>query len=195
MNVKICGITMESDVDIAYEFGAYMVGTIFSDKTKRKGRESIIKRANEIGIPVAAVYTEMENAIRDRGEDYVQLHFEHNSEDIQLIKETGRKVISVNFFDRFDRLNFDAEKYSMSDIFMVERKPSIVHSIEILKSIDRKKLAIAGGIHENSLDEIIKFSPFMIDLSSSIEAEDGKKDRKKVESFFRRLNHAEEALQ
>ncbi|MGP6220897.1 phosphoribosylanthranilate isomerase [Caldiplasma sukawensis] len=195
MNVKICGITRESDVDLAYEFGAYMVGTIFSDKTKRRGSEAIIKRANEIGIPVVAVYTEIENAIRDRGEDYAQLHFDHDSEDIQLIRQTGRKVISVNFFDGFNRLNYDVKKYRASDIFMVERKPSIIPSIESLKNIDRTKLAIAGGIEENSLDEIIKFSPFMVDLSSSIESETGLKDRKKVESFFRRLNHAEEALQ
>ena len=51
-----------------------------------------------------------------------------------------------------------------------------------------KKIILAGGISEHNIEYIYNnLSPYAVDLSSSLESVPGKKDDKKLKSFFNKI--------
>jgi phosphoribosylanthranilate isomerase len=61
-------------------------------------------------------------------------------------------------------------------------------TLEVLKKTYGTKVILAGGISINNLEYIIKvLKPFGIDISSSLENEEGIKDPKKIKSFLKKL--------
>nr|MCR5699119.1 bifunctional indole-3-glycerol phosphate synthase/phosphoribosylanthranilate isomerase [Treponemataceae bacterium] len=60
---------------------------------------------------------------------------------------------------------------------------------ELVSEVQKKhKLWLAGGISSDNIAQVKEeYSPEMVDLSSSLEAEPGKKDFAKLENFFASL--------
>ncbi len=187
--VKICGITNTDDAVYSLEQGADIIGIIRSDLSPRKGSENLINEISSLGATVAGVYTEMENvrAIKSK-EAYVQLHFTHGEEEVKYVKEElGRKVISVVFAnEEISPLNAGLEKVKLgADMVLLEYGRSAWDSV-IEKVSDMKNLPIgvAGRVSASNLRKLLKYSPYFVDVSSSLEVIPGRKNHKKIHEFM-----------
>lgn len=187
--VKICGITNTDDAVYSLEQGVDIIGVIRSDLSPRKGSENLINEISSLGATVAGVYTEMENvrAIKSK-EAYVQLHFPHGEKEINYVKEElGRKVISVVFAnEEISPLNAGLEKVKLgADMVLLEYGRSAWDSV-IEKVSDMKNLPIgvAGRVTASNLRKLLKYSPYFVDVSSSLEVIPGRKNHKKIHEFM-----------
>ena len=187
--VKICGITNTDDAVYSLEQGVDIIGVIRSDLSPRKGSENLINEISSLGATVAGVYTEMENvrAIKSK-EAYVQLHFPHGEKEINYVKEElGRKVISVVFAnEEISPLNAGLEKVKLgADMVLLEYGRNAWDSV-IEKVSDMKNLPIgvAGRVSASNLRKLLKYSPYFVDVSSSLEVIPGRKNHKKIHEFM-----------
>ena len=187
--VKICGITNTEDAIFSLEHGADIIGIVRSDKSPRKGSESLVNEISSMGATVAGVYTEMENvmAIHSR-ESYVQLHFQHGADEINYVKEElGRKVISVVFAqEESSPLSAGLEKIKLgADLVLLEYgRKALDFTMARVTNMRNFPIGIAGGVSVSNLRKLLLYSPYFVDVSSSLEDTPGRKSHKKIIEFM-----------
>ncbi len=168
------------------EMGAQILGIVLSDLSPRKGSTELVREMKEYGMNVASVYTDIKSCVEmDSGEDFAQLHFDHNIETIEEIKRDGRKVISVIDVDR-NVLNSTEmkERGRKSDLILLESREGIEKKISYISPFLNEKTGVSGKINAVNIGSIIEFRPGFVDVSSSLELCPGKKDMEKVREFF-----------
>ena len=195
--IKICGV---SDLEtlkfiLNHEHPAKFIGFISNYKKSkryvdnenlRKLLNTNKKNTNFVSVLVNPSDKELEK-IKDLNFDYYQL-YDVSPERTKNIKEKYNiKIISA-----FTIANqFDVEKYKnytgISDIFLFDGKgyeKSLGFDHDLLNSLPNSiNKMIAGNI---KIDDIPNFKnkDFFIDLSGSLENEEGKKDIKKINKLL-----------
>jgi phosphoribosylanthranilate isomerase len=195
--VKICGITNVEDALYSVDQGADIVGVVLSEKSPRRGTPDLINRLISLGIHTAGIYTDMESVRNIASlEEYVQLHFPHGKEEISFVKEKlGRRVISVVFaYEEKSPLSAAHNKLMEgSDLVLLEYGKEGWASIhDSGMEIGKEHIGIAGKVSVENLKSLISYSPYFIDVSSSLEMYAGKKDHSKIRKFME-VFRAEEA--
>ncbi|MCB0753534.1 MAG: phosphoribosylanthranilate isomerase, partial [Ignavibacteriae bacterium] len=121
----------------------------------------------------------------------VQLHGDETPQDIDNIDLPVIKAFRVD--DEFDygvmnqykKCTFLLDTFNKNEFGGTGEK---FNWNKIPKEI-KSKIILAGGVSIENLENIYKqINPAAIDVSSSLEMEPGKKDKKKVELFFKKLN-------
>ncbi len=192
MQVKICGITRMEDGVYAYESGADLIGVVLSSASPRKGSMELVRLLAKEEIPVVAVHTSIDDALRMEGDEkYVQLHFNTSEEEIEKAEQNGRKVITVVNIDGPDYLEYFNRIRPESDLVLLESRNGISHEMGKIAGILDDDTGIAGKIGPENIRSLVSYNPGFVDLSSSLEISPGKKDTNLVDSFFRRLKNAE----
>jgi phosphoribosylanthranilate isomerase len=213
--VKICGITNEDDALYSARSGADILGLILYEKSPRfvspERAAEITSRCREelkalplfAGVFVKAKVSFVVKAAAAIGLDFIQLHGDEDHQYLEdLMDSLGKAgLFAVKIIRAFrvkDRSDVDAAAEYPSDYFLFDTfsekdyggtgKP---FDWEIIRDFSgRDRLFLAGGISaENVLDAIRGVSPYAIDLSSSLEESSGKKDKKKIDTFFRALRN------
>lgn len=209
--VKICGITNEDDAKKATELGADFLGFIMWNKSKRnvdiqKIREIKMschfdtlndQKPKFVGVIVDIDSEEGKNAIQLVKEgilDFIQVHtFDSasqfvNSENVKLPHYCAVNLSSIEDIEKMDLLNKLGEPRILIDAQTENAIGGTGKTLDskIVGEVSKKyKLWIAGGINSENVCEIIKkFNPELIDISSSLEIEPGKKDYEKMKMFF-----------
>ncbi len=191
--LKICGITRMQDADIAFSAGADIIGVVRSKRSPRFGSSALIHDLNGRGIPVAGVYTSIEE-IGDEIEylDYVQMHFRHTGDDIDKIHDVyGKKTISVAI-STDPELDAKISEYKafQSEIIMIEFAYGLHSEIKLAKSLlSTHRIGVSGGISTPILPEIRDAGFSLIDVSSSLEISPGVKDAEAMELFIQEAKH------
>lgn len=188
--VKVCGITNFEDGQLAVSLGASMLGVVRTEKSERYAPEDLFHELRPLGVPLVGVYTSMDEIPESPLEDMVQLHFDHGRQEIMEIKKKGKGVLSViqyrgipDFIERYEKL-----REAGADLIMLERKEGIVSLGRPLLHLSMMyDFGISGKISSEEIDFIREVKPKFIDLSSSLEKYPGKKDRVRMERFFRSL--------
>ncbi|MGP6238877.1 phosphoribosylanthranilate isomerase [Cuniculiplasma sp. SKW4] len=192
MLIKVCGITNVPDALYSHESGSDLIGVILSDKSPRRGTVDLVNELAGFGLQVVAVYTSIEEALKNQGEEkYAQLHFRTSIQDVERIKDTGRRVISVVNLDDPDFIDYFKYIKQKSDMILLEKRSGIKELIPNISDLLQKNVGIAGKIGPSNIDEIVKLNADFIDLSSSLEKYPGKKDVRLIDDFFRRLRNHE----
>jgi phosphoribosylanthranilate isomerase len=190
--VKVCGITREEDALLARDLGADIIGLVFARSSPRMAEKALISRIRDHSIPVAGVYTSMEDIISNHGEeDYVQMHFMHSFSDIARVREeTGARVISVISFETPEQTKRLIREYreAGSDIILVESSTGITGILDSLSQIVKShEIGVSGKISVSNIRTVMGANPAVVDLSSSIERSPGIKDAEKLSAFFSEL--------
>ena len=154
--------------------------------------KALISRIRDHSIPVAGVYTSMEDIISNHGEeDYVQMHFMHSFSDIARVREeTAAKVISVISFETSEQTKRLLREYreAGSDIILVESSTGITGILDSLSQIVKShEIGVSGKISVSNIRTVMGANPAVVDLSSSIERSPGIKDAEKLSAFFSEL--------
>ena len=190
--VKVCGITREEDALLARDLGTDIIGLVFARSSPRMAEKALISRIRDHSIPVAGVYTSMEDIISNHGEeDYVQMHFMHSFSDIARVREeTGARVISVISFETPEQTKRLIREYreAGSDIILVESSTGITGILDSLSQIVKShEIGVSGKISVSNIRTVMGANPAVVDLSSSIERSPGIKDAEKLSAFFSEL--------
>ena len=196
--VKICGITSREDCEAALKAGADMIGMVFAPSV-RKADISLPEETGDIDIPKVAVLVNPDEKLMDILKSYykkglidaVQLSGDESPEFCAELDIPFYKTLRIQNADEYEcgekyrSVRILTDSYSKNSYGGTGKKVPA----EILKIISEKakgRLWLAGGIScENASEITEKYSPELIDASSSLEISPGKKDVSKMEKFIK----------
>ena len=204
--VKICGLTRESDIEAACSLGAAYLGFNFSAAslrrvTRERARDlsaAVSGGARKVGVFVEEGYSEIEDAISAASLDLVQVHRTLRAEDLRRIP---RPVLAVahagreeeippgTLLDRCAGILFDTDAPGLAggtgmpfDWYLVEGRTWPV------------PLFVSGGLSPDNVAESIRRTrPAAVDVASGVESSPGVKDRDRMRRFFDAVRRADTA--
>lgn len=205
-DVKICGLTRESDVEMACSLGAAWVGFNFSAESPRRvtpdrARDlaaAVSGSVRRVGVFVGESYAEIGEAISAANLDVVQLHRTLRAEDLVRIP---RPVIAVahagreeeiptgTLLDRCAGILFDSDVSGVVggsgvpfDWYLVQGRTWPV------------PLFVSGGLRPENVEESIRrMRPNAVDVASGVESLPGVKDGNRMRRFFEAVRKADAA--
>ncbi len=196
--VKICGVSDLETLNfiINHKNPPKFIGFITNyNKSKRYVAFDALKKltsVNKNNINFVSVLVNPDNEILEKIKelqfDYYQL-YDVSPERAQLIKKKyNKKIISAITVSNKEDINKYIPFQSFSDIILFDGKgyeKSIGFDHNFLNDIppDIEKM-IAGNINIENIP-ILKDTDYIIDLSGSLENEEGKKDLQKINNFLK----------
>ena len=215
-SVKICGITSESDLEMAVEAGADMVGFVIVETSPRfvdfEQAQALIRRAAELGVEPWVVATTaipwLDRLVEETPEiGAVQLHGKESPGRVAGFARKHPLVPVIKAMGVSSKRDLeDAEAFDAADAFLFDAKPPAGADREgghgrtfdwsILKGFrihDHEDWTLSGGLTpENVAEAIAKSGAPAVDVSSGVEASPGVKDAAKVRAFIAAAKPAED---
>ena len=199
MKIKICGITNKEDALAAESFGADAVGFIFYKKSNRyvspEQVEHIIKTLSpfttKVGVFVNETFEIINKISKQTGINVVQLHGDENLHIMKSILLPVIKTFRVDDNFDYNKLNQYQEYSILLDAYSEKNYGGTGNKLnwEKIPFKIKNKIILAGGISSDNIEIIYKnINPAAVDLSSSLEITPGRKDKKKMEKFFNKVN-------
>lgn len=207
--VKICGITRVEDALLAAQLGADLLGFVFAEsprKTDLKNLSLIQEALDNKGLKVlrVGVVTDLESSL---GKEALLGIHQGLLDAIQVHDSLLPSLLDANVCPRYGAIRLGSEKdiENLRD-YLGKGEPRVLidaksekalggtgDSIPVELVLEAKKHAplwIAGGVSPQNIRSIIRdFNPELVDLSSSIESENGVKSKEKLELFFKEFNN------
>lgn len=205
VKIKICGMRRKEDMEMANKYKPDYIGFVFADSPRKVSYElakelsSILK---EDIIPVGVFVNEHMKLIVDLFKDGIirmaQLHGDEDENYIKNLKaksieHTGIEIPIINAIEIKDDVDYNDKllkwRDSVSDYFILDSgkgsgKTFNWDLIDKDSEFFENSIFLAGGLNsENLASAIEEFNPFAVDLSSSVET-DGFKDEKKIKEII-----------
>lgn len=195
MRIKICGITSIEDALACERLGADAIGYIFYRGSKRfiepeAAREissTLPAFIGRIGVFVDEDPDEVNRIAREALLTSVQLSGDESPEYCDHIALPVIKGFRVKQDFDFAILEQYKTQWYLLDAWHPDEYGGTGSAFdwEAIPADLRRRIILAGGINEQNLEDIkTRITPAGIDLSSAVESAPGKKDHKKLESFF-----------
>lgn len=193
--VKVCGIRRQEEALWALEAGADAIGFVFADSKRKIDVESaalisasLPSHVLKIGVFVNEDKEKIEEITKMVNLDYVQLHGDESVQFCDSLDLPFIKAVSIK-----DKEDLDGIEHFGGEMILLDSGNGphrggngttfnwdYVHAINF-----PQHLILAGGLNRDNIRQAItKVRPYMVDVSSGVET-DGKKDRRKIESFIR----------
>ena len=207
--IKFCGITRPEDALAAAEAGAWAIGLIFVQTSKRFVRA---ERAQEVcaavppGILKVGVFANQSAAVIGKvlervPLDLIQLHGHETNDqcdEIAALPGVGRErlIKAVVMFDRSDvervsayrvhHLLVDQPKEGLPD-----SKPEVDYDLARDLCRQQPRTLLAGGLNAANVGELIRrVRPWGVDVASGIEVRPGIKDHNLLHEFAAAVRRA-----
>lgn len=195
--IKICGLKRIEDVISVNVTEPDYCGFIFNVSGSRRsiGAEQLnilVDMLNPEIVPIGVFVNEKTDVIlrivRESGIRMVQLHGQENGEIIHTIQSKAQvpviKAVSVRSKEDVRSAVLSPADYLLFDCG--EGGTGQTFDWNLLEDIPRPYF-MAGGIGTHNMEEVLRrFSPFALDVNSSVET-DGQKDGKKILAAVRML--------
>jgi phosphoribosylanthranilate isomerase len=195
--LKICGLKRLEDIIAVNRHGADYAGFVFFEKSKRyvdpyKANELIsLLRADikPVGVFMDEPLDNVVRIARITGVELVQLHGHESEEYVEYVKRTlDRPVIKA--YKASEEGALEKALNSNADYVMIDSGAGSGKKFDwnILKDFKREYF-LAGGLDPESVGEAIRMlEPFAVDVSSGVET-DGIKDEKKIAEFIEAVRY------
>jgi len=189
--MKFCGLTGESDIDVANELRPEYVGFVFAPKSKRyvtPERAAELKRQLAAGIKAVGVFVNDDlyhvAELLNRGIiDIAQLHGSEDEEYIGHLRQlTGKPIIRAYRIKTAEDIA-EAEKCTADHVLLDSGAGTgEVFDWKLIKNMKRPYF-LAGGLFPGNVENAVEqLAPYAVDVSSGIET-DGVKDKVKMAAF------------
>ncbi len=205
VKLKICGMRRSEDIEMANRYKPDYIGFVFAESPRKvsfeQAKELSELLSDEI-VPVGVFVNEHMKLIVDLFRDGIiemaQLHGDEDEKYIRNLKdksieETGKQIPVINAIEIKDGADYNDEllkwRDSASDYFILDSgkgsgKTFDWSLIDKESEFFKNSIFLAGGLNSENLALAIgEFNPFAVDLSSSVET-DGFKDEKKIKKII-----------
>lgn len=191
--VKICGIKRIEDVAYVNTYKPEYIGFVFAPNRKRTVtheqahllKTRLLNDIQVVGVFVNARLEEIVSLVKSGVIDIVQLHGDEDAAYASALREQINNVTIVKAFvidnaDAVERAKEFPCDYLLLDGGLGQGKTfdwSLVSSI-------KRPFFLAGGLDADNVQAAIEAAkPFAVDVSSGVETED-RKDNKKIKRFI-----------
>jgi phosphoribosylanthranilate isomerase len=207
--IKICGVTLPSDMEMLAESGVQAVGLNFVSWSKRRidverARELVAVAKGRVEI-VGVVADLEENAVRELVTaahlDRVQLHGDESSDLLQRLGALAFRAIGIATTADVERASQLPGGLIVVDTDAGARSGGTgqVFDWALVSGLCRaRRVVVAGGLHpENVGDAVRALRPYGVDVASGVEAKGkpGIKLADAVARFVRAVREVESADQ
>ena len=205
LKLKICGMRRPEDIEMANRHKPDYIGFVFAESPRKVSynqAKELSGLLSEDIVPVGVFVNEHMKLIVDLFKDGIiemaQLHGDEDEKYIRNLKdksieETGKQIPVINAIEIKDGADYNDEllkwRDSASDYFILDSgkgsgKTFDWSLIDKESEFFKNSIFLAGGLNsENLALAIEEFNPFAVDLSSSVET-DGFKDEKKIKKII-----------
>lgn len=195
MKVKICGITDLTTAIAAVDYGADALGFVFAESkrmiTDVKAKEIIAhlpKEVIKVGVFVNESKEKIEEIASSVGLTHVQLHGDETTVFSESLSYPVIKAISIHDEQSLKTIENYKCEYVLIDGPKGKYRGGNGLSFDwnsiSAEDLNDKKVILAGGLHDENVEEAINLiNPYMVDVSSGVETE-GKKDLNKIQLFI-----------
>lgn len=190
--IKLCGMMRERDIHAANLLMPEYIGFVFAQKSRRfitaeqalHLKNLLDKNIRSVGVFVREKPEIVAQLAQSGVIDIIQLHGGESEDYIKALRKLTDKPI-IKAFSVKSLLDIEQAQNSSADFVLLDSGTGgtgTVFDWELLKNIKRKYF-LAGGLDETKVKEALKkLSPYGVDVSSGIET-NGFKDEKKMQSF------------
>ena len=200
VKVKICGITNWTDAKAAVEAGANLLGFNFYRKSPRyiapAAAARIISRLPEGLRTVGVFVNEAEESIlgtaRRAGLDELQLHGDESPAEVERLSAEFSVIKAIRVQGRLrasDLKRFGKASAILLDGFDAKQYGGTGKTFDwrlVRRAGLNTKVFLAGGLNADNVRKAIAIShPYAVDACSGVEAQPGKKDRRRMTEFVR----------
>lgn len=194
MEIKICGIRRDEDIDIINKYKPDYIGFIFAESKRQitviqaaRLSKKLSEGIKTVGVFVNADAKEVEETAITAGLYAVQLHGDEDEKYIKNLNvpcqvwkvvrvREGETIDDVAGADRILLDKYTENVYGGSGTTFDWSKAGSINT--------DKPIILAGGLTSANVREGIRiFNPACVDVSSSVET-DGAKDERKVKEFI-----------
>ena len=194
--VKICGIKNLQDAISAVDYGADAVGFVFAKSIRKVSKEkarAIVRKlppfVTTVGLFVNETAEDIEAACRFCGLDAIQLHGNEPPNILNKLKDF--KTIKAFRIQNEKDIN-PIKKYKPNAILLDGYSENYMGGTgtsfdwKIVKKIKTSiPIIVAGGLTHLNVSQAIKIvNPYGVDVSSGVESEPGKKDKRLIKKFI-----------
>ena len=205
VKLKICGMRRSEDIEMANRHKPDYIGFVFAESSRKVSYEQakeLSELLSDAIVPVGVFVNEHIKLIVDLFKDGIiemaQLHGDEDEKYIRNLKdksieETGKQIPVINAIEIKDGADYNDEllkwRDSASDYFILDSgkgsgKTFDWSLIDKESEFFKNSIFLAGGLNSENLALAIgEFNPFAVDLSSSVET-DGFKDEKKIKEII-----------
>ena len=194
MNIKICGLFRDDDIDYVNEALPNYIGFVFAESRRQvmpalaaRLRQKLAGTIIPAGVFVNAPVADIAALYRDGVIAVAQLHGTEDAEYIARLKKAsaaaGNSPIPVIKTIFSTDIAAGTRPPENADFCLVDSgagsgKTFDWNIITLLGAI-RQPLFLAGGINPENIEQAMALNPFAVDISSGAET-DGVKDREKI---------------
>ncbi len=203
--IKICGITNYDDTVSVIDAGATAIGFNFFPQSKRyinpiAAKEIADKIRGKISIVGVFVNEEL-SSVKAIGAmvklTYCQFH---GDEDPEYVNKFPNAIKSFRINDSLKNVYFDDYKTAAFLLDAYDEKEFGGTGKQFNWLLAREanefgKIILAGGLNDGNVGSAIEIvQPWGVDVSSGVEIEPGKKDKKKIQQFVLNARNSFEQL-
>ena len=196
VKIKVCGLTRPEDIRAVNRLMPDYIGFVFWEKSRRNVtsalaaslKKELDPRIQAVGVFVDAPVKVVSDLLNRGIIDIAQLHGHEDEEYIRNLREMTEKPLIRAFQIRSEEqaeTTLEEAKKSTADYVLIDSGMGSGKAFnwELLKDFPRKYF-LAGGLDaENVRDAVEMTGASAVDVSSNVET-DGVKDEKKVEDFI-----------
>ncbi|MCW8984231.1 MAG: phosphoribosylanthranilate isomerase [Thermoanaerobaculales bacterium] len=190
MKIKICGITRPEDADAAVAAGADMLGFVFRSGTPRALDPAASGWIHDVtGVEKVGVFLDspLQEVVRIRdllALEWVQLHGDEPDSYLEALGERVIRRVPVSSAIDWDRVADLAGR--CLPLFDPGAGDGVAWAWEALEeSPPGIRFGLAGGLTpDNVADAVRTVQPYLVDVSSGVEAAPAIKDHVKIRDFI-----------
>lgn len=201
--IKICGLTRDCDINYVNEARPDYIGFVFAH-TRREisGRNACCLRERTAeGIQAVGVFVDesqgrIEELLKIKAIDMVQLHGHEDAEYIKRLKErTGCCIIKAmhpgkkteaDVYEQYQQAGVDYFLFDSSNQTQVGGTGR-TFDWQLIPKVSRPWF-LSGGLNIENVESAMELQPYALDISSGVETE-GYKDREKILEMIRRIRN------
>ena len=190
MKVKICGITNYEDAKLACDAGADALGFVTYPKSPRfiapEDINKIVKKLPPF-ITKTVLFVNVDSnyvneVMKYTGANLAQIHFEADESFFNELEFPFIRVIRAKERKEIEKY---PGVYKIVDAFVPEFGGSGKRvALDWFENRDNSKIILAGGLSVENVFEVARYGFYGVDVSSGVENEPGKKDKRKVRKFI-----------
>ena len=194
VKIKICGIKRLEDISLVNKYKPDYIGFVFAD-SKRKVSHDLAYELKQnldsdiisVGVFVDSPIEEIVKLFNEGVIEVAQLHGDEDEKYIKSLKDNTNdklKIIkAIEMSYKTDLLKYDDFP---ADYLLLDSGKGSGKTFDwgLIRNDLKKEFFLAGGLNSENVKELImKFNPYAIDLSSSLEV-DGYKDENKIKEIM-----------